>query len=803
MSKRPRRRVRKLRFLGLLAVLSVVALVSFTFGLVKSIESELPSLDPSRSDKRVEENGYIYASDGKTVLAVLRGDEVRVVVDSEDIAPVMKQAIVAIEDKRFWDHKGIDIRGVARAIWADIRNRDILEGGSTITQQFVKNTYTEKELTVRRKLKEAALAWQLERAWSKDKILTAYLNTIYFGNNAYGIQMAARAYFKKRARDLNLAEAALLAGIPANPAAYDPVARPKAAKKRRTVILDLMLEQDLITEADYVAANEAPIPKAEEVRLPGTRGPAQYFVEYVKSQLVPYYGSGKVYGGGLKIYTTIDMNLQKLAIAAIEKWLPDDTGPTASLVAIDPRDGSIKAMVGGPGFAKSEFNLAVQGARQAGSAFKPFVLATALAQGISPQTHFVSRPTTINLGDKIWSVRNYEGAYLGSIDIETATIHSDNAVYAQLTEQVGPKNVAKMANALGVMRPLDDFFAIGLGVEAVSPLDMARAFATFANGGRRVDGKVLGNRPRAVTRIVEDDRVDDNAPVNRQILDQNASAWLTNILRRAVDEGTGKRAVLDDRSVAGKTGTTENFGDAWFVGYTPQLAVAVWVGFPDHLEPMLTQFQGEEVAGGTFPALIWRTFAKTALKELQETPDSFPGYLYPSSGAYRVAYRDAGWTRLDNGNCRRTRTVVYFAGFEPQRQADCKRNEVDVPDVVGSTLDEAQTRLLSMPLTPELITRPAKPGERLGFVVKQIPAGGVLSSWETVRLVVPKATHATVPEVVGLDLAKAERRLETLDLNPSVEAFTDGHDGIVLAQSPRPGRAAVPNMAVDLVVGRG
>ncbi len=795
--------MRKLRFLALLGVLSVVALVSFTFGLVKAIESELPSLDPGRSDERVQENGFIYASDGKTILAVLRGDEARVVVDSEDIAPVMKQAIVAVEDKRFWDHKGIDIRGIARAVWADIRNRELVEGGSTITQQFVKNTYTENELTVSRKLKEAALAWQLERAWSKDKILTAYLNTIYFGNNAYGIQMAARAYFGKRARDLNLAEAALLAGIPANPTAYDPVARPKAAKNRREVVLDLMLDQGLITEQDHAQANAAPVPKAEDVRLPGTRGPAQYFVEYVKSQLVPYYGSGEVYGGGLEIYTTIDMDLQKLAIAAIEKWLPDDDGPTASLVAIDPRDGSIKAMVGGPGFAKSEFNLAVQGERQAGSAFKPFVLAAALAQGISPQTHFVSRPTTINLGDKIWSVRNYEGAYLGSIDVETATVHSDNAVYAQLTEQVGPKNVAKMANALGVMRPLDDFFAIGLGVEAVSPLDMARAYASFANGGRRVDGAILGNVPRAVTRIVDGDRVDDNTPQHKQILDPNANAWLTNILRRAVDEGTGKRAALDDRAVAGKTGTTENYGDAWFVGYTPQLAVAVWVGYPDRLEPMLTQFQGEEVAGGTYPALIWRTFARNVLKEMEESPESFPGYTYPPAGAYRVAYRDDSWTRLDNGNCRRTRTVVYFAGFEPQRQADCKRNEVDVPDVVGSTVDEAEARLLSMPLTPEVITRPAKPGERLGFVVKQIPKDGVLSSWETVRLVVPKATHATVPEVVGLELTTAERRLEDLDLNPSVEAFTDGHDGIVLAQSPRPGRAAVPNMAVDLVVGRG
>jgi penicillin-binding protein 1A len=287
-----------------------------------------------------------------------------VIVTSDQIAPVVKQAIVAVEDRRYWEHRGVDVRGIARAVWSDIRHKEVVQGGSTITQQFVKNTVTENDRTISRKLKEAALAWQLERRWSKDRILTAYLNTIFFGNGAYGIQMAARVYFDKPARDLTLAEAALLAGIPANPAAYDPVTSPRAARARRDTVLGLMRTQGLVTRADYEKALEAPLPRPEDVRIPGAQRPAQYFAEYVKQQLIPYYGSGKVFGGGLRVQTSIDLELQNLARDAIGKWLPDPKGPAAALVAIDPRDGRVLAMVGGSSFRKSQFNLAVQGERQ-------------------------------------------------------------------------------------------------------------------------------------------------------------------------------------------------------------------------------------------------------------------------------------------------------------------------------------------------------------------------------------------------------------------------------------------------------
>jgi penicillin-binding protein 1A len=775
--------------------------VSFTYGLVSSVASELPQLEPG-NERRTERLGHIYASDGKTVLAVLRGSESRIIVKSEEISPVMKQAIVAVEDRRFWEHKGVDIQGMARAVWADLRSKEIVQGGSTITQQFVKNQYTQQERTVSRKLKEAALAWQLEQRWSKERILTAYLNTIYFGNGAYGVEMASRVYFDKPAKSLTLPEAALLAGLPASPGAYDPAANPEAAKTRRTTVLRLMLEQGLITPGDYRTANESPLPAAADIGLPGSKGRVGYFAEYVKQQLVPYYGSGEVFGGGLEIYTSIDLELQGIARDAIDEWLTNPRGPEAALVAIDPRDGRVLAMVGGESFRKSQFNLAVQGQRQTGSAFKPFVLTAAVEQGISPQTVFTSEPTTINLGDKLWSVSNYEGSYLGSIDLQEATIHSDNTVYAQLTAQVGPKNVANVAHKLGVTRPLDDYFAIGLGVEAVSPLEMARAFATLANGGRRVDGSVLGNVPRAVLRVQDGVTADVNDPVEKRAVDENDAAIVTSILQRVVNEGTGKRAALDDRPVAGKTGTTENYGDAWFVGYTPQLAVAVWVGYPDRLQPMEWEFDGDPVAGGTFPALIWQSFAKRALARLDEPPESFPYPSYESVVARQVVFRN-NKTLLDNGNCRGARQVLYFVGTGPEAEADCKPNEVDVPNVIGSRLAAAKAHLASMPLVAEVAWRRARPGERLGVVVDQKPKSGTLSSWSTVRIVLPAAGNGRVPKVVGLSVEKARNRLAKRMLGVIYTYVDGGRPGIVLAQSPRPGLAATRNMTVRLVIGRG
>jgi penicillin-binding protein 1A len=795
-----RRRIRKLRLTTLLLLLLLLSVASFSFGLITAVAGQIPTCDPRQVPHEVD--GHIYANDNHTILATLRGSESRILVDTDQISPIMQQAIVAVEDKRFYEHNGVDLRGIARAVWADVAHKSVVQGGSTITQQFVKNSCVTTARTISRKLKEAALAWQLEQHWSKLRILTAYLNTIYFGNGAYGIQRAAQTYFNSTAARLTLAQGALLAGIPADPSRYDPVTNPKAARGRRLEVLQAMLAQGDITKRDLQRAAREPLPRAEDVRLPGIEGPAPYFVNYVKQQLIERYGTRRVFGGGLNVQTTIDLRLQKLARHAIQSVLKEPNGPSAALVAVRPRTGEILAMYGGDNFRQSQFNLAVQGERQPGSSFKPFVLATALKQGISPTTTFPSKPVSIFIGDKYWPVHNYENDYIGSGDLVTATVVSDNSIFAQLTKLVGPGNVAKTAHRLGITRHLNPYFAIGLGADAVSPLEMARAFSTFADDGRRVDGAVFGNRPRAVARIsnATGQLLDDNRPVYRTALTRDEDALLTNILEGVIRSGTGKRAALPDRVVAGKTGTTENYGDAWFVGYTPQLATAVWVGYPNTLKPMLTEYHGQPVAGGTFPAEIWRVFTQLALAGT--TPESFPSYSYDYATSKRVVWRD-GRLQLDNGYCRGTALVSYFFGHGPSRTANCKKNEVEIPRVIGMTLPRAKLRLAGQPLTPNVVFKPALPKQRIDLVLDQFPRRGRASSWDTVTLVLAKPLHGVVPRVVGLSLPQARARLRARGLVPGIARFADGRAGRVLAQMPVPGVAAAPRMTIRLVVGHG
>jgi penicillin-binding protein 1A len=753
-----------------------------------AIASQIPDLDPAHQQK-FEHDGYVYDRNGH-VLAVLRGSESRVLVNADGIAPIMKQAMVAIEDKRFFDHRGVDLRAIGRAFWADVRNKRVVEGGSTITQQFIKNAYVKDRRSVARKLKEAALAWQLEQRKKKDWILTAYLNTIYFGNGAYGIQQAALTYFGKPASKLTLPEAALLAGIPKDPSRYDPVTNPRAAKQRRRVVLDQLLEQGTIAPEDFHVARSAALPSPTEVRLPGTeRTKGQYFVNYVKQQLIQSedYGTGRVFGGGLRVTTTIDLGLQRIARGAIAHWLSNPEGPQAALVAINPRNGEVLAMAGGSNFRESQFNLAVQGERQPGSAFKPFVLAAALNEGVSPATRFVSRKVVIPLGDRLWQVENYEGSYLGSIDLEEATIHSDNAVFAQLTQLVGPRNVRRMAQRAGIKSRLNDYFAIGLGAEAANPLEMARAFSTFANGGVRVDGSIFGDEPRVVLSVGKR----RNEAIGRRVLSPSKTAVLNSILQKVVTQGTGRRAALPDRPAAGKTGTT------------------VWVGYPTQLRPMLTEFHGDSVAGGTYPAEIWKTFMEMAFKygkanpkTISPEPIDFPSASVPYSTPYEVVFRD-GRLRRDNGECQSPTNVYFFSDQPPKSVADCKPNEVDVPNLVGMPISQARARLISQPLTPDVITKPASPGQRLDVVIGQIPAKGRLSAYDQVKLVLPKPTAGVVPRLVGLNLDRAQAKLERKGLEYEVQEVDGKQPGRVVFQVPRPGVAAEKGMVVRLAVVKG
>ncbi len=800
-----RRRVRKRRLAALLAVLFVLAGLAFSFGLVRAVASEIPSLDPAA--ERSDVDTVVYASNGRSVLAVLRGDESRVLVETEDIAPIMRQAIVSTEDQRFFDHDGIDLRGVARALWADIRNQGFVEGGSTITQQFVKNAYIRNERTIARKVREAALAWQLEQRWSKDRILTAYLNTIYFGNGAYGIQQAARTYFKKSARDLELHEAALLAGIPADPARYDPVANPENATLRRKYVLNVMLEQGKITRRAHRRAAEAPLPKEEDVRLPDNAGPAQYFVNYVKDQLVAKYGAGRVFGGGLKVQTTIDLKLQQHARRAIERVLRNPNGPAAALVAIDLKTGAVRAMFGGRNFRESQFNLAAQARRQPGSAFKPIVLATAMAQGISPLTELESKKVSIDAGDRVWTVTNYDHTYLGRVSLARALVSSDNTVYAQLTDLVGPKAIVKTAHDLGIRSPLDAYFSIGLGSVAVNPLEMARAYATIGNGGRRVDGSLLGDKPRVVESVerIRTSRVEDNLPTPTEVTEPGEAELLTSLLEDVVSSGTGVRAAVPGVDVAGKTGTTDNYGDAWFVGFTPEIAVAVWVGYPNELTPMRTEFQGEPVTGGTLPALIWKEFVTRYQRdrEKQETAEdvSFESGPYLGAVPMWVVRRNSGWLR-DNQYCRGAKLMVFFSARGPEDVADCKPNEVDVPIVIGLREASAVARLAAQPLGAEVVYKPARAGKSPGIVLDQRPRSGGLSANDDVMLVVSKARHGLLPNFVGSSLEDVGRELERMKLNGQV-VTEDGAAGTVLEQRPAPGVTIAPGMTVRLVVGDG
>jgi membrane peptidoglycan carboxypeptidase len=543
------------------------------------------------------------------------------------------------------------------------------------------------------------------------------------------------------------------------------------------------------------------LPRPDDVRLSDTRGPAPYFTNYVKQQLIDRYGSGRVFGGGLHVKTTIDLNIQRFARQAITKWLTNPNGPSAALVAVDPRDGSVLAMIGGNNYRKSQFNLAVQGERQPGSSFKPFVLATALRDGISPDSEFESGPVQIPLGDKVWSVRNYENSDLGRISLATATEFSDNTVYAQLTQLVGPGAIVRTAKRLGITSPLKNYFAIGLGAEAVNPLEMARAFSAFAYRGRRIDGAAFGNRPRAISTVRNEAGriVDNNLPIGRPVLTENTAALLTSLLQGVVTGGTGRQAQLSDgRPVAGKTGTTENYGDAWFVGYTPQLVTAVWVGYPNSLRPMLTEYHGDAVAGGTFPALIWKSFMERALAYRGNAPQDFPSVSQPFAVPKQVVYRN-GQLQLDNGNCNNTKQLLYFEGEGPARTAKCKMNEVEVPRLVGQTVAQANSRLAAQPLTPQYVYEPAKPRQRLGIVLRQFPARGTLSSYDKVTLVLPKALHGIVPRLIGLRLGRAQARLERLHLKWKVTG-SPSPGAKVIAQTPGPRRAAGRGLVVTLVV---
>ncbi len=637
-----RPKLKKLRVALILLGLSLLALISTVFGMMMAVASDLPALENQAEYQAARNSVLLDAKDGQ--LARLTGNNNRILIDETDVSPTLKNAVIAVEDERFYDHEGVDYFGIGRALVQDIRRQSAVQGGSTITQQFVKNALAAQgDRSVFQKLRESALAYHLERQWTKQKILTQYLNTVYFGNGAYGVESAMRTYFNEGGDDLSSsdrlaenvepAQAALLAGMIATPSGYDPVQNPTDARDRRNLVLEKMRDQGMITPAEYEAGINEPIPTESEIEPPELESKQPYFSTWVTQQLVDRYGAGRVFAGGLKITTTLDPSLQAAAERAVSRI--SGVGPTSSLVAIENDTGEVKAMVGGENYDKEPFNLATNGHRQPGSTIKPFTLVTALEQGISPDMTYESRRKVLPYPGRPNSnfvATNYEGSYSGTATLRDATIKSDNSVYAEVGLEVGTKKIAANAEQMGIRTPISTNPAMTLGglKEGFTPLEMAFAYSSIANGGERQSGTLASypSGPVAIKKVqYEDDEVDVNKSRSERALPADAANEAREILTGVVTSGTGTKAQIPGQEVWGKTGTTENYGDAWFVGGNDEYTVAVWVGYADRVKPMTTEYNGEGVAGGTYPAEIWHAFMTAAVSDDDIKSGDDPGAL--------------------------------------------------------------------------------------------------------------------------------------------------------------------------------
>jgi penicillin-binding protein 1A len=574
------------------------------------------------------QTGHIYAADG-SLLADLHGPINRQSVPLAQMATPLKQAVLAAEDGNFYKHKALDFGALMRAALADLFAGHWVEGGSTITQQYVKLNYLGQQRTFSRKVQEARVAYQMERRLSKDQILELYLNTVYFGRGAYGVQAAALTFYGKNASELDAGESSLLAGLIQSPTTYNPDVNPGAAETRRQYVVGRMQSLGFLTDLQAATVRTAkpklippPVPNTIAYKYP-------WFVETVRSYLFQKYGESLVLGGGLNVQTTLDPHQQDLADQAVAKALPNPADPYAAVVSVDPQTGYVTSMVAGRDNGTEKFNLATQGRRQPGSAMKPFVLIAALEHGISPLTVY-NGPAQICLAGWLptCQVNTFENESFGSITLETATIFSVNTVYAQLIMQVGPAAVVNTANRMGVPGPawllptvagcrpagspnctthLTAEPSLALGSNDVSPLEMASAYATLANRG-------VYHEPKFVSKVTNasGDVLESGPGPARQAVDPNIVLQVNRILNEVVTMGTGTAANIG-RPEAGKTGTTSDYRNAWFVGYTPELATAVWVGYRDVNQPLLNVEGVPEMAGGTIPAKIWATYMKGAL----------------------------------------------------------------------------------------------------------------------------------------------------------------------------------------------
>jgi penicillin-binding protein 1A len=626
-------------------IVVVVGLVAGTTALATYVFMPLPVNLPEERLQPERQASTVFALDG-TPIGQFKGVETQVEVSPENIPDTIRRAVVAAEDHRFFKHRGVDWEAIGRAVQADVKAGKTVQGASTITQQLIRNLYTGSERTIARKAKEALLAIQAERVYSKEDILARYLNTVYLGESTFGVEAASQSYFRKPAKDITLSEAALLAGVIPAPSVYSPRANPELAEQRRNLVLDLLARYRMVTP-DEVAKARAEIPVVHPPPKVETQYP--WFMDYLRVYLlnVKGYTAQQVYGGSLRIETTFDPRLQAAAEAAVRR-LDKPKDPEAAMAAIEPQTGFVRALVGGRNWDASQVNLALGrlgggSGRQAGSSFKPYVLAKAFESGMTPDKRYRA-PSCVRPRGFDKPVCNYGGSGYASLDLRTATWKSVNTVFAQLIADVGVKPTAEMALRLGI-KGIDlnakQYGVLALGTQETSVLEQASAYGVFANHGVRVE-------PTPVLRIldVHGDTVEDNRqPDGKRVLSEPVADNVTSVLQGVVQKGTARRADIG-RPAAGKTGTSENWENAWFVGFTPTLATAVWMGYPNTNRTMANVHGVDHVVGGSLPSMIWHDFMIEAVKDVEPIPFTVAARLLPSRAEAEAKARVVAEKRL-------------------------------------------------------------------------------------------------------------------------------------------------------------
>ena len=790
---------------------SLLVLVLATGGiLVLYYLNSLPTLE-ELTPSPIAQTSKVYSLNGSLITEFHSGEN-REIISFHEMSQYIKDAIVAVEDKRFYEHQGVDYKRIIGAFIADIKAGDLSQGASTITMQYIKNVYFTPEKTFRRKINEALIAVQLERNYTKDKILEIYLNTICFGSGAYGIQKASKIYFGIDASELSLSQAALLAGLVRTPELYSPFNDIEKSKIRRDLVLQLMYDQGFINTDQYLDALAEPVVINEnptvDSEIYGSRI-APYFIDYVKQRLYEKkFTDYDVFKGGLRIYTTLDTDMQEKAEDAIKTIFPEDPGPSYSLISVDPDNGYIYALIGGKDYNISKFNIATQGKRQPGSVFKTLVLIESILQNFSPNNTFnPNGPITIDMEEgPDWQVHNYNNQTFeeDEMTVVDATVQSVNVVYAQLMMKVGAENVESLCSDMKIYDiGSNPAIAIGGLETGITPLDLSKVFSTLASGG-------IYRQPVCILKITDYqgnvlyEYDPDNNESEHRVLEEPVSYYITQILKKVIESGTGRGADIG-RPAAGKTGTTENNVDAWFAGYAPNLVTVVWMGHPEASQPM-EPINGRVVVGGTYPADIWREFMSSALENIPVSDFKKPDKelvdieICADSGLLTTF-----WCPEES-----IEWQIFIEGEEPEDICNV-HNKVEVPDVTGKSFEDAKKILEDLYFVVE---------ETYGFneiynkniVFKQNPESGEVIESLTgeklnIFLYISKGKETfNMPDLVGLDLDDAEEIIEDfgLILSSTVYDFSDEQPAdIIFDQNPVPASKVSKSDTVTLYISKG